>query len=163
MIQLYKPDKKAFVNIKQLSPNSNCYTYANFMPTTQYRFRVLPIAMILGQRKCYYKDISFSNAVSFKTKNYLSTPSIKVKKLAKTSIRISWKKNGNAKGYIVYMSTSKKGKYKKIAALSKNTRVSFVKKKLKRRKKYYFKVRSYVKIEGITFYSADSTVKYAKL
>ena len=56
-------------------------------------------------------------------------------------IKVRWKKKKGAKGYIIYYSTKKKGKYKKIAVVGKRSNTKVI---LKSGKKYYFKARPYV-------------------
>ena len=57
-------------------------------------------------------------------------------------IKVRWKKKKGAKGYVIYYSTKKKGKYKKIAAVGKGLNTKVI---LKSGKKYYFKARPYTK------------------
>lgn len=91
-------------------------------------------------------------------------PTIKsVKKKSKTSLRITWKRYSYATGYRVLMSTKKNSGYKKIATIKKNKTVSYTKKKLKRKKTYYFKVQAYIKYNGKTYYSKYSSVRKYKL
>ena len=90
------------------------------------------------------------------------TKIVKLTKKKKT-ITVKWKKVSIANGYEVWMATKKKGKYKKIKTINKPNTVKFTKKKLKRGKKYYFKVRSFKKINGSKLYSPWSAVKYKKL
>lgn len=87
----------------------------------------------------------------------------KVKKLSitrkKKSAKLSWKSVKKADGYQVYRAASQKGKYKLV---KKTKGVSFVDKKAKSGKTYYYKVRAYKKTEAGTVYSAFSAVKKAK-
>ena len=66
---------------------------------------------------------------------------LKVSAASSSAIKVTWKKAKNAKKYQVYMATSKKGKYKKVATLKASKR-AYTKKSLKAGKKYYFKVRA---------------------
>lgn len=136
-------------------------TFRNFVADRTYKYSVTAMRKYDG--KYYFWSGATTAAVSFHTKYQLNKPTIKLKKKSKTSIQIRWKQNANAKGYQVYMTTTKKGKYKRIANISKYKTVQYTKKKLKRKKTYYFKVRSYVKIAGVTFYSDYSGVKSYKL
>jgi len=61
------------------------------------------------------------------------------------------------------MATSKSGKYKKIKTVKNKKTVSYTKKKLKKNKKYYFKVRSYKVIDGKKVYGSYSSVKSVKI
>jgi hypothetical protein len=55
------------------------------------------------------------------------------------SIKLTWKKAKNAKKYQIYRADSRKGKYKKIAVVS---RTAYISSNLKKGKKYYYKVRA---------------------
>lgn len=62
---------------------------------------------------------------------------VKVKNVAAARQKITWGKSGDAVSYIIYRSTSKNGKYKKIGS---TTNSFFISKKLIVGKKYYYKV-----------------------
>lgn len=89
-------------------------------------------------------------------------PSIKVK-AGKKSATISWKKDSKAKGYKVYMATKKKGKYKVVATIKKNKTVKVTVKKLKKGKRYYFKVAAYQIIQNKKVTGKASAVKSVKI
>lgn len=74
-------------------------------------------------------------------------------------VTVKWKKIKKAKGYQVYRSMKKKGTYKRIATIKKGSRVKYINKKLKKGKRYYFKVRAYTKTGGKKVYSKYSKVK----
>ena len=86
---------------------------------------------------------------------------IKVK-VKKNKATVSWKKNTEVTGYEVYRSTKKKSGYKKIKTLKKNTKIKFVNKKLKKGKKYFYKVRSFTTIDGKAYYGKYTAVKATK-
>lgn len=85
----------------------------------------------------------------------------KLKKSGKNSIKISWTKVSGTTKYQVYMSTKKKSGYQKIKTASAKSS-SYTKTKLKKKKTYYFKVRSYKRVGGKNYYSAFSAVKSIK-
>lgn len=85
----------------------------------------------------------------------------KIKKLKKSgtkSVKIYWTKVSGTTKYQIYMSTKKSSGYKKIKTTSAKSS-SYTKGKLKRKKRYYFKVRSYKKVGGKYYYSSFSSVK----
>ena len=82
---------------------------------------------------------------------------------AKKSAKLSWNKQTGATGYNVYMATSKNGKYKKIATLKGNTKVSYTKKGLTKGKTYYFKVAAYTTSGKKKINGAYSSVKSVKV
>jgi hypothetical protein len=117
---------------------------------TSYKIKKLSAGKKYTYYVCAYKKsgskkiASAKKSCSFVTKPKTVTK-VKVKTKTKKSVTVSWKKNSSATGYIVYMSTSKNGKYKKVAQTTKS---SITIKKLKKNKKYYFKIKSYKKVKG---------------
>lgn len=79
----------------------------------------------------------------------------------KKAMKVAWKKTAGASGYKVYRATSKKGKYKCVKTASSKT-TSFINKKLKKNKKYYYKVCAFVKSGKKTYNGAYSTVVMKK-
>lgn len=65
--------------------------------------------------------------------------SLKVK-AGKKQVTLSWKKTKKAKGYIIYRSTSKNGKYAKVKVIKNGKTLKFINKKLKKGKTYYYKI-----------------------
>lgn len=70
----------------------------------------------------------------------LAAPVVKVANTTTSSVKLTWTKVSGASKYVVYRSTKKSGKYKKVGA-TKST--SYTNKKLTANKKYYYKVLSY--------------------
>lgn len=90
-----------------------------------------------------------------------ATPAkLKVKNVKKKTARITWKKAANAEGYEVFRSTKKKKGYKLVADVQTN---NYKNKKLKKKKTYYYKVRSYNVVNGKKVYSNFSSVKKVKI
>ena len=85
---------------------------------------------------------------------------LKVKKSSKTKIKLSWKKTKGASGYAIYMKTGK-GKYKRVKTITKGSTAKYTKTKLKKGKKYTFKIRAYKKADKNIYgsYSASKTLK----
>ncbi|MCI9079435.1 MAG: beta-mannanase [Lachnospiraceae bacterium] len=83
-----------------------------------------------------------------------------VNQKAKTKkVVVKWKKVSGATGYKVYMKMGKKGKYKLVKMLKKNSMVSYTTAELKSKKTYYFKVRAYKTESGKTVNGKYSAVK----
>lgn len=93
----------------------------------------------------------------------MSKPVIKALKLKKKTITVKWNKVAGASGYKIYRSLKKNGSYKLIKNIKGGNVLSFKNKKLKKKKKYYYKVRAYRTISGKTVYSSYSAVKYKKV
>ncbi|MCD8013751.1 MAG: CAP domain-containing protein [Lachnospiraceae bacterium] len=83
-----------------------------------------------------------------------------VKNTASRKITVKWKKKSGVTGYQIQYSTSKtfkKGnKTVKVSGAKKTKKVIS---KLKKGKTYYVRVRTYKKVNGVTYYSAWSTKK----
>ena len=62
-------------------------------------------------------------------------------------------------GYQVYRATKKNGKYKLVKVVKGNKKVSYTNTKLKKNKKYYYKVRAYRTVKGKKVYGAFSSKK----
>lgn len=96
-----------------------------------------------------------------------NTPAVPKWKSVKTKsgqkVALTWKKVSNATGYEIYMSTKKSSGYKKIAVVKDAKKVTYIKTKLKKNKKYYFKVRAYKTVGGKKYISGYSAVKSAKV
>lgn len=81
---------------------------------------------------------------------------------AKT-MRLTWKEVSEADGYEIYVSTSKKGTYKKAVTIKGSSTVSHTVTKLKSKQKYYVKVKTYVNASKAKIYSSDSSKKTIKI
>ncbi len=77
-----------------------------------------------------------------------------------TSQTISWKKVSGIDGYLVYQSTSKNGKYKKLKKLSAS-KTSYKVTNLTPGVRYYYKIRTRKKISGKVHYGSYSTIRNA--
>ena len=88
---------------------------------------------------------------------------IKKVKAAKKAIAVTWNKVSGVKGYQVQVATDKKfKKNKKTVTINKQKTTKTTVKKLKAKKKYYVRVRTYKTINGKKVYSAWSSVKNVK-
>lgn len=108
----------------------------------------------------YYKVTAYKNFVmcesdkSTKVKSIALAPSkIEVVKARKNDIKIQWKKNNNATGYIIYRATGKAKAYKKIAVIDDKNKTVYKDKKLKANNTYYYVIKVYKKIGDKTYYS----------
>lgn len=87
---------------------------------------------------------------------------VKVKKSGKKAIKVNWTKVDDADGYIVYRSNKKKGGYKPVKTITKAKTVSFTDKKVKKGKKYYYKIRAYKAADEVEVLGKYSTVVSVK-
>ena len=97
--------------------------------------------------------------VTVKKTTLKSAKNAKGKKLV-----VKWGKNTAGNGYQIQYSTSKKfAKGNKTKTISKNKTTSYTIKKLKKKKTYYVRIRTYKKVSGKTYYSGWSSVKKATI
>lgn len=96
------------------------------------------------------------------TKVKLTKQTTKVKATGKKKIKVSWKKDKKASGYEITYSTKKSFKAKKTVVIKGNKATSKTITKLKSKKKYFVKVRSYKKVGKDKIYGTYSKVKTVK-
>jgi len=85
----------------------------------------------------------------------ITAPKMSIKVTSYNSVEVSWKRVKGVKGYIVYCSDQKNGKYKQVRKTTK-TKVHFS--KLKQGKTYYYKVKAYRTADGQPVYGKYSKV-----
>ena len=105
-------------------------------------------------------------ATTLQAKNTVSKPkstNSKKVKAAKKAISVTWKKVSGVNGYEIQVATDKKfKKNKKTVTVKKQKTTKTTVKKLKAKKKYYVRVRTYKTVNGKKVYSAWSKVKSVK-
>ena len=103
---------------------------------------------------------SYKKVANTKPKN----TSIKKLKKSKKAIVVNWKKVSGIKGYQIQVATDKKlKKNAKTVVVKKQKTTTATIKKLKSKKKYYVRVRSYKTVGKTKLYGAYSTVKSYKV
>ena len=102
----------------------------------------------------------WSNTLYTQTGYKPSAPYVSAHSKKKKTAKLSWSKVSKANGYDIYRSTKKKKGFKKIKTTKKT---SYTCKKLKGKKKYFFKVKSYRVIYGVKIYSNFSKVAKVKV
>ena len=107
-----------------------------------------------------------TSTVTTTTASKVSKPKktkIKKVKAAKKALAVTWKKVSGVKGYQVQVATDKKfKKNKKTVTIKKQKTTKTTIKKLKAKKKYYVRVRTYKTVNGKKVYSSWSSVKSVK-
>lgn len=84
-------------------------------------------------------------------------------KKGKKSITILWAKSAGVKGYQIQLATDKKfKKNKKSVTIKKQKTTKKTVKKLKGKKKYFVRVRTYKTVNGKKVYSSWSKIKSVK-
>ncbi|MGN1418195.1 MAG: leucine-rich repeat protein, partial [Acutalibacteraceae bacterium] len=152
-VTLYDSKDKVF---KTDYTTKTAYTFSGLKKGTTYKVRVTAYKTIDS------KKVSSSVYTQLTTATAPGTPTLKVTAGSKKAT-LSWNKQTGATGYIVYMATSKNGKYSKIATVKGNSKVSYTKTGLTKGKTYYFKVAAYTTVGGSTIYSGYSSVKSATI
>lgn len=76
-----------------------------------------------------------------------------------TRIKLTWKKVSGANGYVLYRSTSKNGKYKKVKIIKSSSATSCLLKPPASGKRYYYKLRAYRTVNGKRILGAYSSAK----
>ena len=104
-----------------------------------------------------YGDYSSVTFLTTTTK----TPTILKLKAGKKKATVKYKKISGAYGYQIQYSTNKK--FKKGNKSSNTTKLSKTVKKLKSKKKYYVRIRTYRTVNGKKIYSNWSKVKNIKV
>lgn len=93
---------------------------------------------------------------------YLTKPTIKKLTAGSRSVTVRWNKIAGANGYKIYRATSKNGKYTCVKTIKKGGTISWKNTKLKKGKRYYYKVKAYRIVDKKNVYSSYSSKKYIK-
>ncbi len=143
----YKVEKENYKLLKVIeNGNTQELKAKKLTPGLKYTFRVRSYVKN-GNTKTY------SPYASVKKTLKLNKPKVKAKRINRKKAKVTWKKVKGAKGYIVYMSLKKSGKYKKVKTIHTNKKLQYVKKNCRKNKKYYFRVKSYVVYNGKKYIS----------
>ncbi|MBO5372989.1 MAG: fibronectin type III domain-containing protein [Lachnospiraceae bacterium] len=131
---------------------STTFKHKKLKAMKNYNYKVR--AYVVSDGVTYYGG--FSNTIKVMT--LPAKPKVKVK-AGDDQIKISWKKIKGVSGYVIYRSTKKSGKYKKIKTLKKASNTSYTNTNLSSGKRYFYKVRAYKTVKGKKIYSKYSTVR----
>ena len=154
-VYIYNSKTKKYEKLGTIS--SNVGKVYGIQSGTTYKFKVRALRTVNG-KTFYgpYSDVLKTTTATDKTK-------ITKTKGAKKKLTVNWKKISKATGYQVQVATDKKfTKNKKSVTISKNKTISTTIKKLKGKKKYYIRVRTYRKVAGKKVYSSWSSIKNVK-
>lgn len=154
---IYRHNGKKYVQVGRIRSNkTTCFTNTRLASGKSYKYKVTAYR-ISGNSRVENKGAEI-NSVTLPAKPRVNTKS------GKKQAKVTWKKVSGADGYVLYMKTSKKGKLKKVITLTKSSKISYTKKKLKPGKTYYFAVRAYKKdSKGNKQYGAYSDTKSVKV
>ena len=108
------------------------------------------------EEKPPYQSVDETSSAKISLKQLKAPTKLKAA-AGKKKVTVSWKKADGAKQYEIYRSTKKKSGYKKIAA---TTKTKYENKKLKKGKRYYYKVRT---LRGSVKSTYTNPVRSAKI
>lgn len=155
---IYRAEGKgAYKKIVTITKNSTLsYTNKSLKTGTTYSYKVAAYGTVGG------KTVTggFSSVKSVKP--VLKKTSVTLKAGKKQAV-VKWKKVAGASGYQVQRSIKKKSGYKTVKTVTKGSTVKYTNKKLKKGKRYYYRVRAYRKVSGKKIYSSYSAVKSVKV
>ena len=134
------------------------YTDKTVKPNKKYTYKIRGVFKENDLIK--YSSFSSAKAITIKPK----APALSsVKSIAKKTAKITWKKVSGVTGYQIYRSTKKNSGYKRVKTITKTSTKTFLNKKLKSKKTYYYKLRSFKVVNNKRVYSDFSTIKKIKI
>ncbi len=142
---------------KIVSGKKTVFSKTGLKKGKKYYFKIKAFKKANG--KIYYSEDS---SVIMVVVRLNKVTGIKKLQVQKTRIKIGWKKNSNASGYIVYFRAEKDGQYQKCKTITNKNKLFCTKGNLKRGKTYYFKIKAYKTIGGSKYFSSDSKVLKVK-
>ena len=157
LIATISPSNASNKKITWISANDTIATVSNGVVTAK-KIGVTYISAISADGKV------ITTCTVTVTKPIVTKPAkvnLKSAKKKGTKVTLKWKKVTDAVGYVVYMKTNS-GKYKLVKTIKKAKTVKCVL-KLKKGKKYSFKVRAYKLDEGNKVYGTYSKIKKVKM
>lgn len=151
-IYSYNYSKKKWNYVKKVT--SSTYTIKKLKIGSKYKYRIRAYKNENGKKQ--YGAYTSSVKTTLKLSNTNITSITTKSKKA----NLKWKKVSGASGYEVYMATRRNGKYTKVTTTSS---VKYTKKNLRKNKTYYFKIRTYKKVNGKKKYSSYSSIKSIRI
>ena len=141
--------------VKTLDTTKRSAVFKKLSSGTEYTVKVKAYRVIKG-KKVLSEAVTYASVM---TKP--AAPSLNLTAGSK-KVTLKWNRISGVTGYNVYMSTSKNGKYQKIATVN-GGRVSYTKTGLTKGKTYYFKVASYKMVGKTRIGSSYSEIKSVKV
>ena len=115
--------------------------------STDDQLRKLALADVKGIAESY--DLTY---------NGLVTPELTIRARSYKELELEWDEQESAKGYIVYRSDKKNGKYTRLAKVIGGEYTTYIDNKIELGKKYYYKIRAYGRAAGASYYSEYSRI-----
>ncbi len=152
---IYRSTRKngTYTRIGTASGAATGYVNGGLKPGRTYYYRVRAYKLMEGQK--------INSAFSDRKKRYLSgkpdTPVFSAKRRSATSTDLSWDKFEDAEYVDVFYATSRNGKYRRFATYTGNS-IGCYHTKLRKKKTYYYRIRTYNVVKGEKIYSNYSKV-----
>ncbi len=146
-----------FTNIKDVAvPSQTSFVNKGCICGHTYYYKIRAYCTFGGRNYWgEYSDVITGRAIPAKTSSFT------VKKKSAGKVTITWAKVTGAHGYRVYRSTNPTTGFKVFKKVGTAAQVSFDK-KVKKNKKFYYKVRAFVKVDGNYVWGTYSKVKGKK-
>lgn len=142
---------------KTIGSGAATFTDTGLATGTSYSYR---ISMTAADKDGTVTEFGLTGSAAAKPS--LDKPSVRLK-AGKRKVTVKWGKVKGASGYVIYRSTKKDKGFKKIKTIKKGSTKSYTNKKLKKGKKYYYRIRAYRTVNGRKVYSSYSAVKKCKV
>ncbi|WP_162300642.1 fibronectin type III domain-containing protein [Anaerosacchariphilus polymeriproducens] len=153
IIYRYNQKSKSYRVMKIISnKNITAFTHKKAASYTSYRYKIASYIEISNHKYIGTQSRSINGKTKLGRVNFRSAIG------TNTTAKLHWDKEKSARGYMVYMSTSKNKGYHKIATVKAGTTRHTIE-NLNSGSTYYFKIRAYVKANKSKRYGAYSKVK----
>lgn len=106
---------------------------------------------------------NYTGSITVNFNIYPKNPDTISAKPASKSITLEWSGDNGAEGYKIYRKDIYNGSYKRIKTIPDGGTTSYKNTKLLTDHEYYYRIRSYVKIDGKTYYSSYTSLTAATM
>ena len=156
---LYKLDNKTGEYKEIANFKETGYEDTQAIVGSTYQYKIIPFIRISNKAD----GVILGNESIVQTKSELEkAKGLKVKKQGKKYLKIKWNRNKNFSGYVVYRKEGKSKKFKIIKTITSNKKTTYIDRKVKRNKKYYYKIRGFRTVDKKKIYGKYSAVKSIK-
>ena len=151
IIYRYDSSAKDYVRVARIAENTDTYTISGLTVNTSYKFAVKAFKFVNGN-PIYSKDYAVISTVTKLTKlptvtNLKATANI-------TTVKLTWDKQSEAEGYIIFRYDSAKKAYVRVKKLTTNTN-SYTVSGMSADTSYKFAVKAYSFVDEVPIYSED--------
>lgn len=143
----YDPNKKVYVQVKRVSPNTTSCTVTGLNASTAYHFKVRAFTQLSDKKTNYYG--AYSSDVAIATTPIRLTLTSVVK--SGNTINVEWKKTKSSGYQIFYSTDSKFKKNVKCITVKGGNKTSYKIKNINKKSTYYVKVRAYINYKNVAY------------